>query len=118
MSVAAETVTDRLILRMGLSELKHFPAIPMRVTLDECVELAKEYGGEESPAYINGVLDNLAGGYRDKDFQEGGAPSGVAPEAVRPEAGMPEAGRPEAGRPEAGRPEEGMPEAGKEEPAA
>lgn len=51
---------DRNLLRMGLYELKTFPEIPTSVTLDEAVELAKQFGTEETPAFINGILDALA----------------------------------------------------------
>jgi N utilization substance protein B len=38
----------------------HAPDIPRRVTLNEAVELAKRFGNEESPAFVNGVLDRIA----------------------------------------------------------
>ncbi len=48
---------DRNILRIGVLELCYCPDIPPRVAINEAVELAKEFGSEESPAFINGVLD-------------------------------------------------------------
>src|SRR5262245_50884948 len=62
---------DRLCLRMAVCEFRYFPDIPVRVTLDEYVELAKLYGTEESPQFINGVLDKIAKNYQQKDFQAG-----------------------------------------------
>lgn len=50
---------DRNILRIGSQELKHFQDIPPRVTMDECVELAKKYGSDESSAFVNGILDRI-----------------------------------------------------------
>jgi transcription antitermination protein NusB len=50
---------DRNILRIGAQELKHFKDIPPRVTMDECVELAKKYGTEDSSAFVNGILDRI-----------------------------------------------------------
>ena len=50
---------DRNVLRMGLFEIKFMKDIPHKVSIDEAVELAKKYGGEDSGAFINGVLDNL-----------------------------------------------------------
>ena len=51
---------DRNILRLAAFELLHQPETPDRVAIDEAVELAKRYGGEESRAFVNGVLDGLA----------------------------------------------------------
>jgi len=48
---------DRNILRIGVFELCYCPDIPPRVAINEAVELAKEFGSEESPAFINGILD-------------------------------------------------------------
>ncbi len=87
-------LTDRLCLRLGLCEMQAFPEIPLRVTLDEYVELARRYGGQDSPAYVNGVLDRLARNYRQKDFQalargsDGSAGGGPGPTAsvAAPEA--------------------------------
>jgi len=50
---------DKNILRLAVYELKHFPDIPLKVTLNEAIEIAKKYGTEESGAFINGVLDKL-----------------------------------------------------------
>ena len=51
---------DRNIIRLATYELMHRPDIPRRVTLNEAVELAKRFGNEESPAFVNGVLDRIA----------------------------------------------------------
>lgn len=51
---------DRNILRLGAYELKHRADIPRKVTINEAVELAKTFGNEESPAFVNGILDRLA----------------------------------------------------------
>ena len=56
---------------MALAELRHFPAIPLRVTINEYVELAREFSGEESTQYINAVLDRLARDFPHKDVQHG-----------------------------------------------
>jgi len=52
-------VTDRILLRLACAELFDFPAIPPRVTLDEYIELAREFGDEESWRFVNGVLDSI-----------------------------------------------------------
>jgi N utilization substance protein B len=51
---------DRNIIRLGAYELLHVNDVPRRVTLNEAVELAKRFGNEESPAFVNGVLDRIA----------------------------------------------------------
>ena len=51
------TKIDRNILRIGVEELKSFRDIPPKVTLDECVELAKRFGTDDSSAFVNGLLD-------------------------------------------------------------
>jgi len=54
------TRLDRNLLRLGAWELAHAPSVPRAVVLDEAVELAKEFGSEESPAFVNGVLAAIA----------------------------------------------------------
>jgi len=50
---------DRSILRMAVFELLHCPDIPPKVTLNEAIDLGKDYGSENSGAFINGILDAL-----------------------------------------------------------
>jgi transcription antitermination protein NusB len=47
---------DRNILRLAIAELLHFPDVPVSATINEAVELAKQYGTEESGKFVNGVL--------------------------------------------------------------
>lgn len=49
-------VVDRNILRLALYELRHEPETPVRVVVNEAVELAKSFGGDSSPRFVNGVL--------------------------------------------------------------
>ncbi|QJA06710.1 transcription antitermination factor NusB [Thermosulfurimonas marina] len=51
--------TDRNILRLATYELLFRPDIPPKVSLNEAVELAKEFGSEDSPAFVNGILDAI-----------------------------------------------------------
>jgi N utilization substance protein B len=51
---------DFLILRLATYELVFCPDIPASVSLDEAIEIAKRFGGEESASFINGVLDRVA----------------------------------------------------------
>lgn len=50
---------DRGILRLAATELLHFEDIPPLVAIQEAVHLAEAYGGNESPRFVNGVLDAL-----------------------------------------------------------
>ena len=47
------------ILRFGVCELLYFSSVPPKVVINEAVEVAKKYGNEESPDFINGVLDKI-----------------------------------------------------------
>jgi len=51
---------DRNILRLAVYEILRRADVPVRVTLNEAVELGKKYGSEESSAFVNGVLDRIA----------------------------------------------------------
>jgi N utilization substance protein B len=53
------SVVDRNVLRLATCELLAFPEIPFRVAIDEAVNLARRYGGDDSPRFVNGVLDAL-----------------------------------------------------------
>lgn len=50
------TVVDRNVLRIGIYELKFSPGIPAKVAINEAIELAKNFGGESSGKFVNGVL--------------------------------------------------------------
>jgi len=50
---------DKLIMKMALVEFLHFPSIPATVSINEYVEIAKEYSTPKSNVFINGVLHNL-----------------------------------------------------------
>ena len=51
---------DRNILRIGVHEICHCQEVPVRVAINEAVELAKRYGTDESAAFVNGILDRVA----------------------------------------------------------
>ncbi|HMO34660.1 MAG TPA: transcription antitermination factor NusB [Gemmatales bacterium] len=59
-SVERMAIVDRNVLRLGIYELNYVPGTPYKVVLDEAIELAKRYGSEESPAFVNGILDKIA----------------------------------------------------------
>ena len=50
---------DMIILKMGISEFLEFPSIPVRATINEYLEIAKEYSTPKSSIFINGILDKL-----------------------------------------------------------
>jgi transcription antitermination protein NusB len=54
--VSQLTVVDRNLLRLGLFEIRPDSATPPKVAINETVELAKQFGGDHSPRFINGVL--------------------------------------------------------------
>jgi N utilization substance protein B len=58
--VARIARTDLAILRLGLFELTRRGDVPVKVAINEAVELAKEYGDDNSPGFINGILDAAA----------------------------------------------------------
>ncbi len=51
---------DLTILRLATYELLYCPDIPLRVSIDEAIEIGNRYGSDDSPAFINGVLDRVA----------------------------------------------------------
>ena len=51
--------TDLAILRLAVYELLIEKTQPVKVIIDEAIELAKEYGGDSSPSFINGALGNI-----------------------------------------------------------
>jgi N utilization substance protein B len=50
---------DRVVLRMGAYELLHSTSVPPKVVINEAVELAKAFGGDNSSKFVNGVLGTL-----------------------------------------------------------
>lgn len=55
---------DTIILKMAICEFLKFPSIPVKVTINEYLELAKEYSTPKSSIFINGILDNLVKEYQ------------------------------------------------------
>lgn len=51
---------DLTILRLAVYEMQYDEEIPIKVAINEAVELAKKFGGDDSPAFVNGVLAKLA----------------------------------------------------------
>jgi len=60
------TKIDKLLIVMGITEFKHFPSIPTKVTINEYIEVAKDYATPKSSFFINGVLDKLLEDYENQ----------------------------------------------------
>lgn len=52
-------IIDRILIRMGLCELEAFPDIPPKVTINEVIEIAKEFSTASSGKFVNGILDSF-----------------------------------------------------------
>lgn len=55
---------DAILLMMAIGEFKYFPSIPVKVTMNEYLEIAKEYSTPKSSTFINGILDNFVKQYQ------------------------------------------------------
>ncbi|MEK6704955.1 MAG: transcription antitermination factor NusB [Bdellovibrionota bacterium] len=53
-------LVDRSLLRLAVYELLFCPDMPVAIVIDEAVELAKSFAAEETPAFINGILDAVS----------------------------------------------------------
>lgn len=58
--ISRVALTDRIILKMALTEMMLFPSIPVKVTINEFIEISKIYSTPKSKQFINGILDVLA----------------------------------------------------------
>lgn len=59
-TVKRMSAVDRNVLRLGAAEILYCPDVPLNVAFSEAISLAKRYGGRESGAFVNGVLDRVA----------------------------------------------------------
>jgi N utilization substance protein B len=58
-TIARMPIVDRNILRMGLYELLWLPDVPAKVTVNEAIELAKQFADDETKRFVNGILDKV-----------------------------------------------------------
>jgi len=58
---------DVILMKMAICELLEFPSIPVKVTLDEYIEISKDYSSPQSKNFINGVLDRLVSDLKRND---------------------------------------------------
>lgn len=63
------SVIDKIILRLGACEILYFPDIPFQVSINEAIELAKKYSGNDSGKFVNGVLDAIKRNYEGRDHK-------------------------------------------------
>lgn len=54
--ISRVALIDRLLIQMGITELLYFPEIPPKATINELIEIAKEFSTDESGKFINGIL--------------------------------------------------------------
>ena len=59
--------TDHILLKMALVEMLNYPSIPVKVTINEIIEIAKDYSTPKSGQFVNGILDGVA-----KELKESG----------------------------------------------
>ena len=60
---------ERAVMWIGTYEFLHAPDVPWRVVLNECIELAKEFGGTDGHKYVNAVLNGLAPSLRPQEVE-------------------------------------------------
>jgi N utilization substance protein B len=65
-SLGRMSKVDINILRLSVYELLYCQDIPVNVTINEAIEIAKKFGTEESPAFVNGILDEIAAAVPEK----------------------------------------------------
>ncbi|HMS28195.1 MAG TPA: transcription antitermination factor NusB [Burkholderiaceae bacterium] len=67
--IAELSPIERAAMWIGTYEFKHCLDVPWRVVINECIELAKEFGGTDGHKYVNGVLNGLASEFRAREVQ-------------------------------------------------
>jgi N utilization substance protein B len=75
--LARMAVVDRNILRIAVAELLYEPTLAPAIVMNEAIEIAKRYSGEESALFVNGVLDAVSRHLAGKP----GGPEGQGPDA-------------------------------------
>ena len=60
-------ILDKILLRMGASEIYYIDDVPPKVSISEMVEIAKVYSTEESSSFVNGILDTIYKKYSEKN---------------------------------------------------
>lgn len=74
---------ERGVMWIGVFELLHCPDVPWRVVLNECIELAKSFGGTDGHKYVNAVLNGVAPSVRAAEVQQDRQRAALSPRAQR-----------------------------------
>ncbi len=69
-SITRMSRIDRTIIRLATFELSFYKETPVNVVINEAIEIAKRFGTEDSPTFVNGVLDKIATREKDEDGGE------------------------------------------------
>ena len=59
-------ILDKILLRMGVSEIYYMDDVPPKVSISEMVEIAKVFSTEESSSFVNGILDTIYRNFKEK----------------------------------------------------
>ena len=70
---------EHAVLWIGTYEFQHCPDVPLRVVINECIELAKAFGGTDGHKYVNGVLHPLGEQLRPLEAAAGASPGRKTP---------------------------------------
>ena len=89
-------IIDRLLLLMGTYELLECPTVPVKVTINEYLDIAKEYSTDKSSQFVNGILDNLHQRLKSQQRIVKTGRGLIDPGASRPAAGSAGAATPNA----------------------
>jgi N utilization substance protein B len=90
-SLSRMPLVDRCILRLAIYEMRYVESVPVSVSINEAIELAHEFGGEdESGSFVNGVLGNIARSPVASEEQEAAEPAEAEELAGAGEAAEPE----------------------------
>lgn len=68
-SLSRMSRVDRSIIRLATFEIVYLEEVPINVSINEAIEVAKKYGADESSTFVNGVLDKVAFHYRNEQKQ-------------------------------------------------
>lgn len=63
-------IVDRSLLRLATYEMKYVADVPISVSINEAVNLAKMFGGDDSPRFVNGILGRIALALQEEEHEE------------------------------------------------
>lgn len=95
-SVERMAAIDRNILRLGVCEMLDHPEVPVKVVINEALDLAKRYSTAQSSRFVNGILDRLQVAAAEARGESPPAPVPAEPSA-EPDGAEPDGAEPDAG---------------------